>query len=142
MYRHILVPLDLRQPKAHTKILDTVQQHFCDARAALHLVTVLPHDESLGILSQFIPEGFEEAQEARALESLEQIAAGLDGRFASVTPHVRSGNVYVEVLAQAEQAKADLIILGAHKPELKDYLLGPSAARIMRHADCSVLVVR
>ncbi|MCK5168128.1 MAG: universal stress protein, partial [Rhodospirillaceae bacterium] len=26
--------------------------------------------------------------------------------------------------------------------DLKDFLLGPNAARIVRHADCSVLVVR
>ncbi len=32
--------------------------------------------------------------------------------------------------------------IGSHRPELKDYLLGPNAARVVRHANCSVLVVR
>ncbi|MBT6187404.1 MAG: universal stress protein, partial [Rhodospirillales bacterium] len=30
----------------------------------------------------------------------------------------------------------------SHRPALKDYLLGPNAAQVVRHADVSVLVVR
>jgi nucleotide-binding universal stress UspA family protein len=33
-------------------------------------------------------------------------------------------------------------VVGAHRQDLKDYLLGPNAARVVRHADCSVYVVR
>jgi len=36
----------------------------------------------------------------------------------------------------------DLIIVGSHKPGLQDYLLGSTAARVVRHAMCSVLVGR
>lgn len=32
--------------------------------------------------------------------------------------------------------------MAAHRPALKDYLLGPNAARVVRHSNCSVLVVR
>ncbi|MEP3300223.1 MAG: universal stress protein, partial [Pseudoruegeria sp.] len=39
-------------------------------------------------------------------------------------------------------AKADLIVIGAHRPDFKDYLLGPNAARVVRHSECSVYVVR
>ncbi|MDH3475684.1 MAG: universal stress protein [Rhodospirillales bacterium] len=38
--------------------------------------------------------------------------------------------------------KADLIITGSHKPNVSDYLLGSNAARVVRHASCSVFVVR
>jgi nucleotide-binding universal stress UspA family protein len=55
---------------------------------------------------------------------------------------VGEGNVYEAVLQMAEQRRIDLIVIGAHRPELSDYLLGPNAARVVRHADCSVLVVR
>lgn len=37
---------------------------------------------------------------------------------------------------------ADLIVMASQRPELKDYLLGPNAARVVRHAEQSVLVVR
>ncbi len=47
-----------------------------------------------------------------------------------------------EILRVAREIEADLILLAAHRPELKDFLLGPNAARVVRHFDGSVLVVR
>ena len=142
MYRKILVPLDLNSSEGNGKILDTVSDHFAGDHADIHLISVLPHDESLGVLSQFIPEGFEETQAKAAHKSLDQLAASIGAGFRQVECHVQSGNVYVEVLDVAEKISADLIVLGSNKPELKSFLLGPSAARIMRHATCSTLIVR
>ncbi len=34
------------------------------------------------------------------------------------------------------------IIVASHKPNVGDYLLGTTAARVVRHATCSVFVVR
>ena len=42
----------------------------------------------------------------------------------------------------AEEISADCIIIGSHKPGLRDYFLGSTAARIVRHAPCSVHVLR
>jgi nucleotide-binding universal stress UspA family protein len=42
----------------------------------------------------------------------------------------------------AIEAKSTVIVVGAHKPDLSEYLLGPNAARIVRHSKCSVYVVR
>ena len=47
-----------------------------------------------------------------------------------------------EVLAEAEEAHADLIVCGSHWPTLVTYLIGSHATSIVRHASCSVLVVR
>ena len=51
-------------------------------------------------------------------------------------------SIYAEILAVAEEAEADLIVVGSHRPAMKDYLLGTNAARVVRHARCSVLVAR
>ena len=51
-------------------------------------------------------------------------------------------SIYAEILAVAEEANADLIVIGSHRPAMKDYLLGTNASRVMRHARCSVLVAR
>jgi nucleotide-binding universal stress UspA family protein len=32
--------------------------------------------------------------------------------------------------------------MGSHRPNMSDYLIGPNAARVVRHAPVSVLVVR
>jgi len=42
----------------------------------------------------------------------------------------------------AEKIGADCIVVGSHKPGLRDYFLGSTAARIVRHAPCSVHVLR
>jgi nucleotide-binding universal stress UspA family protein len=55
---------------------------------------------------------------------------------------VASGVACSETLAAAEKLKVDLIVIEARRSEVKDFLTGPDAARIARHADCSVLVGR
>lgn len=42
----------------------------------------------------------------------------------------------------AARIGADCIIVASHKPGLRDYLLGSTAARTVRHAPCSVHVLR
>ena len=65
------------------------------------------------------------------------IAAGIKPDY-----EVRSGIAHNAILDVAQEHEADLIIVGSHKPGLQDYLLGSTAARIVRHAMCSVLVGR
>ena len=54
----------------------------------------------------------------------------------------RHGSVYKEILEVADSIGADLIVLTSHRPARSDYLLGPNAARVVRHAKQSVFVVR
>jgi nucleotide-binding universal stress UspA family protein len=42
----------------------------------------------------------------------------------------------------AQTINSDLIVMGSHHPELKDGLLGPNAANMVRRTDCLVMVVR
>jgi nucleotide-binding universal stress UspA family protein len=59
-----------------------------------------------------------------------------------VSSIVRMGSDYNEVLKEADRMAADLIVVGSHRPTMSTYLLGSNAAAIVRHAKCSVLVVR
>jgi nucleotide-binding universal stress UspA family protein len=49
-------------------------------------------------------------------------------------------STYAEILRVAEEAGAELIVVGSHRPVMKDYLLGANASRVMRRAACPVLV--
>ena len=42
----------------------------------------------------------------------------------------------------AKKSGVDCIIVGSHRPGMKDFFLGSTAARIMRYAHCSVHVLR
>jgi nucleotide-binding universal stress UspA family protein len=55
---------------------------------------------------------------------------------------VALGSIYREILRAAQEVPADRIVMGSHRPERKDFLLGSNAAKVARHAKCSVLVVR
>ncbi len=42
----------------------------------------------------------------------------------------------------ASEIGADCIVLGSHRPDLADFFLGSTAARVVRHAPCAVHVLR
>lgn len=56
---------------------------------------------------------------------------------------VRQGNSVDEILAVAEEAGADLIVLGSHGTGMaRRFLLGSVSDRVLEYASCSVLIVR
>jgi len=79
-----------------------------------------------------------------ALNALNTLVTDVVGaeQNAEVRHIVAVGVVYEEVLKAAKISEADLIVIGAHREDFKDYLLGPNAARVVRHSKCSVYVVR
>ena len=70
------------------------------------------------------------------------MAATVDLAEGAVAISVRFGDVYHEILSYADKISTDLIIVASHKPNFGNYLLGTTAARIVRHATCSVFVAR
>ena len=78
----------------------------------------------------------------RAREALQAVAAEIPLPKERVSCTVASGGVYHELLREAQEWRADLIVIGSHRPVMSDYLLGSNAKTIVRHAQCSVLVVR
>lgn len=54
----------------------------------------------------------------------------------------RSGHPARQILSYSRENKTDLIVIASHNPGVADYILGSVAARVVRHAHCSVLVVR
>ena len=48
----------------------------------------------------------------------------------------------VLVLRTAKDEAASLIVIGSHRPSMRDLLIGPNAAHVVRQAACSVFVVR
>ncbi len=141
MYMKILLTVDLNDESSWKKALPQAMELCRASGGVLHVVTVIP-DFGLGAVGSFFPADYEEKSLKKANEDLK----------AFISKHVPSevesrhligyGTVYKEILRVAEDIKCDLIVVAAHRPDLKDYLLGPNAARVVRHADCSVMVVR
>ncbi len=75
---------------------------------------------------------------AAARDRLKERVAGAP----DVEPVMLKGHSGKTIAEYAASSGADLIIVGSHKPGLRDYFLGSTAARIVRHAPCSVHVLR
>lgn len=75
----------------------------------------------------------------------QQVETNLQKRiedYPDIVPVVLEGHAGRSLAEYAEEIGADCIVVGSHKPGLRDYLLGSTAARIARHAPCSVHVLR
>ena len=111
--------------------------------AQLDVIAVVP-DFGLSQVGSFFNKDHHEQLVGHAKEELNTLVTkALDASQNDKVRHViATGRAYEEVLSLAEKSKASLIVVGAHTSDLSDYLLGPNAARVVRHAKCSVYVVR
>ncbi len=140
MYSHILLPVDLDQPDTNDKAVRTATQIAHDYGATLHFLNVVPPLGSFA--STFFPQGFLEQASKAAQERLHAFTEMLDLGDLKIHHVVAHGAIYDQILTIGKQVGADLIIMASHSPELSNYLLGANAARVVRHAPCSVVVVR
>ena len=141
MYKNILLSVDLNDESSWKKALPVAVDMCQSSGASLRVLTVVP-DFGMSIVDQYFPEGFEKDMGEKVLEALKAFVKENVPDGVKVQHIVGEGTIYEVILKMAEDTKADLIVMASHRPELKDYLLGPNAARVVRHADCSVLVVR
>jgi len=140
MFNNILVAVDLEHD-THIDDLLRVASGIANTNGAqVQLLNVI--GAAPAVVSQFLPENYEKMASEKIEKDLAALAAKVDLAEGAATSSVRFGGVYQEILAHANKIGADLIIVASHKPDVGDYLLGTTAARIVRHASCSTLVVR
>ena len=141
MYKDILVPIDLNH-KSSWKSSIPLAVEFCRAFGArLHIMTVVP-DFGMAIVGNYFPKGFEAKHRKEIDRKLHELVRKQVPKDVAVQHIVAEGTAYKEILAMSEQVSADLILMASHRPELKDYLLGPNAEKVVRHSKRSVLVAR
>lgn len=133
MYKTILVPIDLAQAEPGQKALRIARQ-IGGSGARIHLLHVMP--EIPTFVSGELPKGLLDENMEQAAAALKEL--GGDGVEAKVT----HGHPSREILDYAGKIGADLIVIASHQPGLQDYFLGSTAARVVRHAHCPVLVDR
>lgn len=140
MFKTILVPIDLADVAAVQPAIDRAVALANGADGTIRLIYV----RSLLPVTymEFVPAAFDEEQQRAAEEKLADLAAAVPLPAERVSAVVRLGSVYGEVLHEADGIGADLIVVGSHRPSMATYLLGSNASTIVRHARCSVLVVR
>jgi nucleotide-binding universal stress UspA family protein len=131
MFKKILLPVDLAELDMAKQAIDEATSLAKVSGAELRLVTVQP---VVPIVAQYTP--------LVAEQKIADFAAKIDYPREHISATVRFGAAYHEVLTEAKEWGADLILLCSHRPTMSTYLLGSNAAKIVRHATCAVLVLR
>ena len=141
MFKTILLPIDLGAAASWEKALPAALRLSAPEGAVLHVMTVVP-DFGMSVVGTFFEDGFEDKALHKAGEDLSHWVNHNVAKDVEVHPHVAHGRVYEEIMKAADKLEVDAIVMASHTPELSDYLLGPNAARVVRHAKQSVFVVR
>ena len=140
MFRKILLPIDLTEAEMTKQAIDEAVPLARAFDGELRLVNV----QSLVPLDylDYVPEDFDSNIRLGIERQIASIAAGIDYPTERVSTAVLFGPVYHKVLAEAEHWGADAIVLCSHRPGMARFLIGSNAGTIVRHATCSVFVVR
>jgi universal stress protein F len=136
MYKKIIVPVDLSATDKGEKILAKAKA-LLDADGEIVLINVV--EELPGYMAIDLPVDLIEnaIKDAKAKLADLKTRVGFNG-----SQEIRSGAPAREIIAAAEEHKADLIIIASHTPDFTNYFIGATADRVVRHAKCSVLIDR
>jgi nucleotide-binding universal stress UspA family protein len=139
MFKTILVPIDVSQIEAGGLALELARDLAETRGSKLILLSVI--DQLPGYIAAQIPADVHEKAKSDAAAGLKDLA-GKHGLADTAEVVVREGHASRMILDFADETGADVIVIASHNPGLADYLLGSVAARVVRHAHCSVLVAR
>lgn len=140
MYSRILVPIEPSHGEVGDRLL-ALAKRLVAPDGQVTLVSII--EPIPNYISGYIrDETFQNQLKANRDESLQHLEAliaraGINGKAL-----LDEGSPSSEILRIAEKMDADAIILGSHRPDYRDYLIGSTAARVVRHAQCTVIVER
>ncbi len=138
MYDTILIAAALADEGRSTRAMIEKAKPLLSPGGRIVLVHVL--DEIPKYAAAHIPRAQLSEHQRKVHDQLDKLAAEVEGAKTEVV--VRSGTPSAGILGTAKEKKADLILIASHKPGLSDYLIGSTAARVVRHAETSVLILR
>jgi len=134
MYQKILVPMALDHGIS-PQTLEIARALLSPGGSivALHVFEVPKGSVSAYVGEDVIQKGFD-----KAAEILREKTSHLDG----VTTDIIRGEAHRKIIDYAVDHRCDCIVIGSHKPDISDYFIGSTAARVVRHAPCAVHVHR
>ncbi len=138
MYNSIVVAVALFNRGATSRALITKANALVDPDGTITLVHVL--DEIPHYLANAVAREQLMDHRRAVREQLESLASS--ARAQRVDIDLRGGRASDNILACATETRAELIMLASHKPGMGDVFIGSTAAKVVRHAQMSVLVSR
>ncbi|MCF2872427.1 universal stress protein [Octadecabacter sp. G9-8] len=134
MYKKILVPMALD----HGVSPSTLDIARALTAGGGDVIALHVYEAPQGSVNAYLSEDAQKESVARARADLAAKTDHLEG----VTAEMVIGHTYRSIIDYATDHGVDCIVMGSHKPGFSDYLLGSTAARVVRHAPCAVHVYR
>ena len=142
MVNKILFPIDVQEPEFALAAFNDAVKYAQLHNAPMHVLTVIPGFGMPLVASYFPSDALEKSKKA-ALATLQKFVAEHVPAGVSVACAIREGRPYEEIVEETDKVGADLIVIPSHNRQgLHGVLLGSVAENVVRHAHCSVLVVR
>ncbi len=141
MYKNILFSVDLEHTAEAEKALKIAIDEARRSNAKLTVMTVAP-----GFGMPIVASFFDEQTVANALKEVARhLRQYVDDNIPDdvrTNPVVVEGNPAELILKQAKTDDIGLIVIASHNSQIENMLLGSCAAKVVRHAQCTVTVVK
>lgn len=109
--------------------------------ATVHVLSVIDGSDGFGGASP-ATRAWTDAERERAASAIENTEEWLP-EAVERTSEIRAGDPKTEILAYAEEAGVDLVVMGTHgRTGLDHYLIGSVAEKVVRRSPVPVLTVR
>ncbi|MFD1633040.1 universal stress protein [Haloplanus ruber] len=138
MYEDILVPTD------GSESMDAVVEHAADIAgrrdATVHVLYVVD-DRSFLTLQDGMKSNVEDELRAEGETATTSVTDRLERDGLAVRADIRKGNPADEVLAYADEADIDLVVMGTHGADYERNMLGSVSQKVVTMSDAPVLTV-
>ena len=136
MFKNILVPLDPGHLEESEETLN-IAEHLRADGGTITLLSIV--EEMPGYVASQIPAEFLDNAEKSATTNLKLL---VQRREMDAKVLVKTGHAAATIKSVQRELGSDLIIISSHKPNNLDYLLGSTASKVVRRAQCPVFVLR
>lgn len=135
MYDRILVPVSFEAGRDAQKAVEVAQALRTDTGkiTLFHVVEHLPQ-----YANDLLPEDHLDVARSKITEALRSLTAGVE----NVEVKIVEGHSARTIIDFAHEQEKDCIVIASHRPGIQDIFLGSTAARVVRHAQCPVHVIR
>lgn len=141
MFKKILLPIDLEHSDVASRALKLAMEEAQRSDAKLYVMTVAPGFGMPLVASFFDDSTVKKAMKEVARHLKKFVDGHIPERFHAKSI-VTEGNPPEQILKQAKEHDIDLIIISGYDTELDQTLLGSCSAKVVRHSECSVFVVK
>lgn len=142
MFYRVMIPVDLAHPEQLPNLIETARQLTGDSEQAtfdfLYVDDSLIHKAGSPLVDEKLSSQRRRDEKDKMLALLRNL---MPERLQS-RHHVRFGTIHEQILDEARNVKADVIVMMARRPGISSYFVGSNAERVVRHAQCSVVVLR